>query len=151
MQKKEFKCMCEKCPNHCCGSFDGISKRLRATGPISFQEILLLPQDREALCAINREDLIVEKENDLAVIKTAPDGTCEALENGKCGIYSARPTICRCYPLYMDLFTGICVDENCPAVNDMFYETVVAEAKEALLKVYEYWIKYYIQQTVSAT
>ncbi|MDE5931843.1 MAG: YkgJ family cysteine cluster protein [Lachnospiraceae bacterium] len=142
-QIKEFQCMGEKCPNHCCGSFDGISQRLRAIGTISFQEILLLPEDKDALCAIGREDLIVEKENGLAIIKTAPDGTCEALTGGKCGIYPARPAICRCYPLYMDLFTGICVDEKCPAVSGLSYEAVTAEAKEALLKVYAYWLKYY--------
>lgn len=143
MPVSKFHCLGEDCPNSCCGSFCSVSNRLRPTGQISFQEIILLPRDREALVQAGREDLIVDKPNGISAIKTAKDGTCAVLKQGRCAVYQARPTICKCFPLYIDLYAGICIDESCPNSGGLTLESFDAQTKDALLEIYAYWIEIY--------
>lgn len=143
MPALKFHCLGGDCPSSCCGSFCPVSDRLRPTGQIGFQEIILLPKDRAALVKAGREDLIVDKPDGLSTIKTAKDGTCAALEQGRCTVYQARPAVCRCFPLYIDLYAGICVDGSCPVSDGLTLASFDAQTKEALLEIYEYWIEVY--------
>ncbi|OPY27152.1 MAG: Flagellin N-methylase [Methanocella sp. PtaU1.Bin125] len=70
---------------------------------------------RAIMAATGREWLeVVEPEEDGDVdghgnrqafewaLRKKPDGDCIFLEDGRCGIYEARPFICRTYPFYLD-------------------------------------------------
>lgn len=140
---KNFSCLGEKCPKHCCGSFYGISDSLRPMNGIKFSEIILLPEDVRKMQEAGHHDLIKQASNGIMVIKTGEDGTCSALKNGKCQIYEARPAICRAYPLYLDMFAGVCSVTECKAFGENITVDQCGEALEALLKIYQYWIEYW--------
>lgn len=143
MGLSKFHCSGQNCPHSCCGSFCQVSDRLYPTGQINFQEIILLPEDRTALLQVGREDLIIDKPDGFSVIKTAKDGTCAALNQGQCSVYKARPAICKCFPLYIDLYAGICIDKHCPNTEGLTLESFDSETKDSLLKIYEFWIETY--------
>ena len=104
-----FNCLGNACPSHCCRAYEGFSDRLIPLNGVKFSEIILTDKDRKMLLELEREDLIVYGTNGIAQIKTAKDGTCYALKDGRCSIYSARPSICRAYPFYLDFYVGLCV------------------------------------------
>lgn len=139
---KNFCCLGEKCPNHCCGAFNGISVKLRPMNGIKFSEIILLPDDVRNIKAMGHEEMIEKAPNGIMVLKTAEDGTCMALKNGRCLIYDARPAICRAYPLYLDMFAGVCAVTECKAFTENITINHCEGAMESLLKVYQYWIDY---------
>ena len=138
-----FQCLGKNCPNHCCGAYDGVSPNLRPLGDVQMSEIILLPKDVDALEHAGYSHLICKDANGIAKIDTAPDGTCAALADGKCSVYVYRPAICRAYPLYLDMFSGVCALTECKAVpNDMCSEDY-PEMLENLLDIYQYWINHY--------
>ena len=139
----EFCCWGKDCPNHCCGPYDGVSPNLRPLGSVKMSEIILLPKDVEALKEAGCHDIICRDDSGIDRIDTAPDGTCAALIDGKCSIYSCRPTICKAYPLYLDMFTGVCALTECCAVSDKMSLDEQPEMLESLLDIYQYWIDYY--------
>lgn len=145
---KNFKCLGKDCPNHCCGAFDGISNKLKELSSISFSEIVLLPEDVERIEKARKEKYIISEENGIYKIATKRDGTCLALENGKCAIYEQRPTICKAYPLYIDMFAGLCYVNECSAFNPDFNIEEYRNALKSLLEIYKYWIDYYAKKLV---
>ena len=82
-------------------------------------------------------------DNGLGHIKTAPDGHCFAFQNGKCSINGFKPTICKAYPLYLDLFIGLCAHKECPAVTSA--QNIVSFTDELVpfLDMCEFWLNYY--------
>ena len=142
----KFRCMGEKCPNHCCGAYDGIAPDLRPLGNVKMSEIILLPKDVEALEQAGYASLIRREPNGICKISTAPDGTCAALEDGRCSIYEYRPAICKAYPLYLDMFAGVCALTECKAVGDDMRLEDHPEMLESLLDIYQFWIDHYRKQ-----
>lgn len=139
---EKFHCLSERCPNHCCGPFSGISDNLRPMNGINFSEIILLPEDVQRIRSIGCADMIEEAPIGIMTLKTAEDGTCAALGNGRCKIYEARPEICRAYPLYLDMFAGVCAVTECKAFGKDITIDQCQGAAETLLKVYQYWIDF---------
>ena len=138
-----FSCLMADCPSHCCKTYNGISPNLHPLGNVSMTEIVLLPTDVKRLQEAGCENLIVVGKDDISRIRTAPDGTCSALCDGVCSIYEHRPAICRAYPLYLDLYTGVCLLKECPAVpKNATVEDFPNELKN-LLDIYNYWITRY--------
>lgn len=142
-KKCNFSCLGKNCPNHCCGAYEGITPNLQALGNVSFTEIILLPKDVELLLKGGYKNLIKMKEQGIASITTGEDGTCAALHNGRCSIYEYRPSICRAYPLYLDMYVGACALKECPCVDEKVQIENHPEALENLLDVYQYWIDSY--------
>ena len=140
---QHFHCLGADCPNHCCGAYAGFSPHLQNAGAVLFSEIILLPEDQERMRKAGFAHLIVQKSNGISCIRTAEDGTCAALCNGKCSVYDCRPSICRAYPLYLDMYTGVCVQKECPGVNQETIPEDLPENLNSLLKIYQFWIDRY--------
>ena len=141
-----FCCLGADCPNHCCGAYDGISSNLKPLGNVKMSEIILLPQDMEAMEKAGAGHFIQRNENGVAVMYTAPDGTCAALKDGRCSIYECRPAICKAYPLYLDMFSGVCALGECKAVTPDLQADDLGDALKYLLDIYQYWIDLYRQK-----
>lgn len=140
--KKLFECVGDKCTRSCCGEFDGISPLLRSLEGRRFSDIILTPQDASRLLASEYSQLIYRDEDGLYKIKTDSDGTCSAFRDYKCVINDIKPTVCKGYPLYLDMFIGPCVLKDCFAVKpEDDYGTYLNEL-EPMLDMYEFWIKY---------
>lgn len=135
-----WRCLGAECPNNCCGPFVGLHTTLKPIANIRHSEIILLPEDVERLVEISRKDLI-KKQNTNYFIKTKEDGTCFALSEGSCTIYPARPTLCRAYPFYIDLFTGLSMHVTCPGIGKGITPLNEIEPYlEAVKTVYNYWL-----------
>jgi len=106
-------------------------------------EIILLPKDIDRLTQAGYSHLIRKYPNGMARLDTATDGTCVALIDGRCSVYSCRPAICRAYPLYLDMFSGVCALTECKAVPDDMQLDDYAEELENLLDIYQFWIDQY--------
>ena len=141
---RRFHCKTPACSKHCCKSYNGNADRLQSIDNNNFSEIILLPEDKERLLAAGYECLVKESGNKHHfIIATEEDGTCLALENDICTIYDLRPAICRAYPLYLDMFAGICEQRECSGVIDGDPREYNKETISSAIDVYEYWIKYY--------
>lgn len=140
----KFDCLGNDCKNHCCKSYSGMESKMRQLSGISFEKIILLPDDIAKIKDIGRTDLLADPpSNGIVTIKTAKDGTCAALVNGRCSIYNNRPAICHAYPLYLDMFTGVCVLNECEAAASVDYLSELKANLFSLMEIYRFWIDYY--------
>ena len=76
-------------------------------------------------------------------MKLEEDGSCSAFLDGKCSIHSVKPSICRAFPFYIDMFVGLCaVSANCPGVGSgwISIEEINPEI-QATMAMYSFWIK----------
>lgn len=160
-----FVCISEKCPESCCGPFHGMADLAALSTPDDLGEIItgmddpqqedhardisifaqirLLPQDVTRLRNAGLEHLIVrrgEPTDPAYYLRLQQDGSCMALRNGLCSIHAAKPTLCRAYPFYIDMFGGLSMIK-CPGVEkgDMPI-TELREEIEAALEMYTFWI-----------
>ena len=140
LTKVQFQCMGKSCPKNCCCEFDGFHSLLLPLCGVSHRDIVLLTKDVEALESLSKEDLIVRKEG-YCFLRTHDNGLCYAYVDGGCSIYEHRPILCRAYPFYFDLFTGLCLDKSCPGVGkghtcpeDLW------QYYESAKKVYRFWL-----------
>ena len=138
-----FSCLGAACPNHCCGAFSGLSGKLKKLDKLAFTEIVLLPEDVTRIREAGKAAYIVRKDPDLFTMKTEKDGTCAALHEGRCELYDVRPSLCKAYPLYLDLFAGLCYVSECPAFDPQMPVSEYRDALRHLLDVYQYWIDRY--------
>lgn len=161
-----FVCLGSECPTTCCGPFHGtralygalrqsdLGKRIGelASGPprdevISvFTEIRLSTKDVISLQNAGFDRLIVRRgspENPGHYMRLGEDGTCSALaKDGLCSIHPSRPTLCRAFPFYIDLFAGLSMVASCPGIGAG--EQTVAELGaeiEAVAEMYAFWLK----------
>lgn len=140
--KELFTCAGDKCTHSCCGEFDGISPLLRSLEGRRFSDIVLTPQDASRLLASEYSQLVYCDEDGLYKIKTDADGACSAFQDHKCVINDIKPTVCKAYPLYLDMFIGLCVLNDCIAVKyDDNYKTYLNELGP-MLDMYDFWIKH---------
>lgn len=160
-----FACLGSDCPNTCCGPFLGTQaldptvsqKDLgevlgegREVGEMIqrrsvFTEIRLIPKDIERLQGQGLDHLIVRRGAIGApayYLRLQADGTCMALsEDNLCTIHPFRPTLCRAFPFYIDLFAGLSMIRSCPGVGAG--ETDVSDLKNeirAAVEMYDFWM-----------
>ncbi len=147
--KINFCCKAHHCQHSCCGPFAGITSELNSIDRRPFEEIVLTPDDYHILYNKGRADLIEEgysEEMHKKYYKMAleEDGTCKAFVNGRCSIHEFSPTLCKAFPFYFDMFSGLCAiacdgfsDEHWTDLKN--YEPYFENAK----KMYEFWLDFY--------
>ena len=72
------------------------------------------------------------------------DGTCKAFKDGRCTIHDFSPTLCKAFPFYFDMFSGLCAI-RCEGFSDSYW-TDFEQYKpyiEAARKMYEFWFDFY--------
>jgi Fe-S-cluster containining protein len=164
-RKLPFVCLGSECPNTCCGPFHGTRALESALTqadlghelgepPVDgaertvniFAEIRLTVQDIERLQDAGLDSLIVRRGSPGRpgyYMRLLPDGTCAALSPDKlCSIHPHRPTLCRAFPFYVDLFAGLSLVSSCPGVGAG--EQTVKELKpeiQAAIDMYEFWLE----------
>lgn len=153
--KINFRCKKNYCKHSCCGPFAGITNELNNIDKRPFNEIVLTPEDYAVLYENGHANLIEEgysEEMKKKYYKMAleDDGTCKAFVNGKCSIHDINPTLCRAFPFYFDMFSGLCAincegfsDENWTEIDDYKY------ALDAAKKMYEFWLDFYSESEPS--
>lgn len=147
--KINFSCRMSYCQHSCCGPFCGITSQLSNIENRPFEEIVLTEEDYRRIYGHGYADLIEDaysKEMDKEYFKMAlePDGSCKALRDGCCTINDIKPTLCRAFPFYFDMFSGLCAI-NCEGFSDDSW-VELSEYKdcfEAARKMYEFWLKFY--------
>ena len=147
--KINFFCRRESCEHSCCGPFAGIASSIESIDHRPFEEIVLTGEDYNNIYTHGRSDLIEEgwsEEMQKKYYKMAlePDGTCKAFQNGRCTIHEYSPTLCKAFPFYFDMFSGLCAiccegfsDDYWTALKD--YQSYIDAAR----KMYEYWVDFY--------
>lgn len=141
-----FSCKCDQCPpdKQCCGEFDGISNCLTPVGNHAFSDIVLTNADVEKMKSNGLDD-IFENRDGLFFLKLNKNGSCPYFSaDGTCLIYESRPSLCKAYPLYLDMFGGLCYINSCPGVGSQTsaYESYAPQIN-ALLNIYQYLIDHY--------
>jgi Fe-S-cluster containining protein len=160
-----FVCLGSDCPNTCCGPFHG-TRALRSAltqadlgaligesadtaahtqATSIFAEIRLTPEDVERMQNAGLDHLIVRRESGQQAahyMRLGVDGSCAALSADKtCSIHPHRPTICRAFPFYVDLFAGLSMVAACPGVGAG--ERTVRELEpeiRAAITMYDFWL-----------
>ena len=160
-----FACLGTECPNNCCGPFTGLESlqaalaisdlgvpfrgendiRLNANVSI-FAQIRLTQEDVRRLQDDGLDYIILRRgaaHNPAYFLRLTPDGACTALTTDRmCGIHKSRPTICRAFPFYIDLFAGLSLIKACPGVNSGESELIyLKEEIMAAATMYHFWIK----------
>ena len=158
-----FTCLGTKCQSNCCGPFHGtravlsvlsiqdlgqtVGEHDLVSEDVSiFAQIRLTPEDVDRLRSAGLDHLMVYRGSVGQMdyyLRLRTDGSCAALKvDGSCSIHPHRPTICRAFPFYFDLFAGLCMVEACPGTNS---EPVpIAERSEEIesaIKMYQHWLK----------
>jgi len=159
-----FLCLGGDCPNTCCGPFHGTQAVDAALtyedlGPVTgtdqdidaervsiFSQIRLTEDDIERLRSAGRDWLMIrrgEPDSPDYYMRLRDDGTCAALGgDGLCSIHPHRPTICRAFPFYVDLFAGLSLVTACPGVGagEQPVARLLPEITAAV-EMYEFWIR----------
>ncbi len=148
--KLNFKCLRGKCPKPCCGPFAGVSGDFESLLGRRFHEILLTTEDANLIRRFVGPErfrrLVVQHEEAGEreyAIKLKEDMSCPFWKyNGECEINLVKPAVCRAFPLYVDMFTGLCIIKTCPGVGQGW--TTPEETQrmlDALSEVYNMHLK----------
>ena len=147
--KINFCCRQSECVHSCCGPFAGITSELSSLEHRPFDEIVLTKKDYEALYSAGYAHLIEQKhskemQKPYYTMALEADGTCKAFANGCCSIYSLRPTLCRAFPFYIDMFSGLCAI-HCEGFSDEYWSDLSNYTPhfEAAKDMYRFWIDFY--------
>jgi Fe-S-cluster containining protein len=159
-----FTCLGSECPNTCCGPFHGtravdamvkqedlgkIIGKDPDTDPdlVSiFAQIRLTETDIERLRNAGNDWLMIRRGDTSTphyYMRLQEDGSCAALgADGMCSVHASRPTICRAFPFYIDLFAGLSMVNSCPGVGagEQTVERLMPEITAAA-DMYEFWIQ----------
>ena len=138
-----FRCQQDKCLNSCCGAYSGFTDILCSVEHRPFKDIVLTSDDYESMYNAGLYQYIYIAEDGLGRMKISDDGVCSAFSNGKCLVNDLKPTVCKCYPLCIDVLTGLCSFRACPSVEDSFDINSYREQLDALICMYEFWISRY--------
>lgn len=160
-----FRCLAEQCPNSCCGPFAGVQQLTAALRKSDlgaargennddflhnneqtiFTLIRLSETDVKRLLQKGLGDMIVRRgtrEDPLYFLRLKKDGSCKAFVNGRCSIYESRPTVCRAFPFYLDMFGGLSTIASCPGVGAGRSKLKDHEAEIAAVReLYELWLE----------
>ena len=144
-----FSCRMHLCQSSCCGPFAGITSNLTSIDERPFEEIVLTDEDYNKIYSSGHAELIEEAVSEhmgkkyykMALEK---DGTCKALCNGLCTINDIKPTLCKAFPFYFDMFSGLCAID-CEGFSDDYWTEIenCQYALDAAKKMYEFWLKFY--------
>lgn len=145
-QKLCFCCHQQECTESCCGAYNGFSDKLNSVDGRSFTDIILTGDDARSLLNSEYRSLVYQGDDKLYRIATAEDGVCCAYQSGRCLINDLKPTICKCFPLYLDIFIGLCSQKDCIAVDTQYTLHNFRNEIEPLLNMCEFWITYYRKQ-----
>lgn len=147
--KINFRCKMNGCKHTCCGPFAGISTELTNIDARPFDEIVLTQEDYTALCENGYQHLIEEgisRVNGKKYYKMAlaEDGTCKAFIDGKCSIYKVSPTLCKAFPFYFDMFSGLCAID-CEGFSDEHWSDLknFTPFLDSAKKMYRFWLDFY--------
>lgn len=140
------------CKHSCCGPFAGITKELSSIDNRPFDEIVLTPEDFNVLYANGYAELIeesysVEMNKKYYKMALEEDGTCKAFVNGKCMIHEISPTLCKAFPFYFDMFSGLCAIA-CEGFSDNHWTDLdnYKSNFESAKKMYEFWLDFYTRE-----
>ena len=145
-----FSCRRHLCQHSCCGPFSGITSGLSSVDDRPFEEIVLTPEDYERIYSAGYMELVESARSEQTgkmyyKMSLEKDGSCRALKNGLCSIQHVKPTLCRAYPFYIDMFAGLCAID-CEGFSDEYWtelkdsEYAIKAAKE----MYEFWLDFYL-------
>lgn len=144
-----FRCRMERCGNCCCGPFEGIGGNISNVEKRPFSEIVLTEEDLSALLRNGREDLVEEHVSELTgrtyhTMRTGDDGRCLAHTDGRCSVNGFKPTLCRAFPFYFDMFSGLCMircegfsGDACTELRDC------RGSIDAAMRMYAFWMEFY--------
>lgn len=139
--KVNFVCLRERCPSSCCGPFGGVQRGITSIEGREFFEIVLIDNDYVRIVEGGYSHLIERGRDGKHRMALLPDGSCCAFSQGRCTINKIKPSLCRAFPFYVDMFVGLCGVTVCPgfgagwsSIEDLRDE--VAAAK----RMYEFWL-----------
>jgi Fe-S-cluster containining protein len=104
-----WKCLKEKCPTNCCGSFENKLPFHTPINKIEHDDILLMFDEVKNFT--DKDKFLKDGSYFLNLNK---DRSCKFFKNNTCSCYDVRPAVCRAYPFYIDLFSGLNIDTSCP-------------------------------------
>lgn len=136
-----FACLREDCPTSCCGPFGGVQRGIDSVAGRRFSEITLTDDDARKLLEGGCSHLMEATADGHNRMKLLEDGTCSALKDGRCSIHKIKPTICRAFPFYVDMFVGLCGVTECPGFGSGWtpIEDLQDEVKAAK-EMYSFWL-----------
>ena len=139
--KINFTCLKDECPSSCCGPFGGVQRGIDSVDGRQFSEIVLTDEDAKRLIESGCSHLIEPTERGRYRMKLLEDGTCSALKDGRCSIHKIKPTLCRAFPFYVDMFVGLCGVTECPGFGSGWtkIENLQDEVKAAK-DMYSFWL-----------
>ncbi|HYD22743.1 MAG TPA: YkgJ family cysteine cluster protein [Flavipsychrobacter sp.] len=144
-----FSCLVSDCPSSCCGPFGGVHGNLDSLNNIDFGEISLTTNDSNKIISSGHARLI-ELVGENYRMKLNSDGSCSAFIDGKCSIHSSKPSICRAFPFYVDMFVGLCVASgSCPGCGGDGWTKLkdLTEEISAAKEIYNFWLENLSDQT----
>ena len=144
-----FACRMHLCQHSCCGPFAGVAADITNVEDRPFEEIVLTPEDYKKIYSAGHAALIEEGYSEhmgKSYYKMAleSDGTCRALRDGLCTIQDTKPTLCRAFPFYFDMFSGLCAID-CEGFSDEYWTEIenCQYALEAAKRMYEFCLDFY--------
>lgn len=136
-----FVCLRDKCPSSCCGPFGGVQRGIDSVEGREFSEIVLTPEDSRLLLSSGLAHLIESVGEHKYRMKLHEDGTCVAFQNGQCSINNYKPTVCRAFPFYIDMFVGLCGVTDCAGFGSGWTKLEdLSDEIEAAKSMYLHWI-----------
>lgn len=139
--KINFVCLGDQCPNNCCGPFGGVQRGIDSFDGRKFSEIVLTPEDAKRLLGSGCSHLMELTADGGYRMRTEKDGTCVALKDGLCSIHQIKPTLCKAFPFYIDMFVGLCGVTECPGFGKGWTELKSLSGEiDAAGEMYKFWL-----------
>jgi Fe-S-cluster containining protein len=140
--KINYTCLMDECLKSCCGPFGGVQKGIDSIYGTEFSEIVLTYEDSSKIISDGFAYLIELMDNEVYRMKLEKDGSCCAFVDGRCSIHSIKPSICRAFPFYIDMFVGLCaVSGSCPGIGAGWLDLEEINPEiEAARNMYSFWI-----------
>ncbi|HAS00131.1 MAG TPA: hypothetical protein DEA43_02435 [Candidatus Moranbacteria bacterium] len=135
-------CLRDKCAKNCCGAFEDPLPNFVSIEGQERYEIEVLPNEIKKLKNDCKDCIKSNADKGKSYMNLYKDHTCVLLKNGMCSKYEKRPSVCRSYPFYIDLFSGLNIDNSCPGVKKGW--TNVSDLHinlSSLIKLYKSHIK----------
>jgi Fe-S-cluster containining protein len=136
-----FTCLKEECPSSCCGPFGGVQRGIDSVEGRKFSDIVLTPEDYSKIVQAGYSHLIERTSTGEYRMRLMEDGTCTAFKEGRCSIHQYKPTICRAFPFYVDMFVGLCGVTECPGFGAGWTKVEkLQDEVNAAKEMYTFWL-----------
>jgi Fe-S-cluster containining protein len=136
-----FVCLQEDCPDTCCGPFGGVQRGIDSVEGRQFHEIVLTPADAKRLLSSGCAYLMERTKDGTWRMITSADGSCTAFKDGFCSIHSVKPTLCKAFPFYIDMFVGLCGVTGCPGFGQGWTDLEDLRGEvQAAKEMYMFWL-----------